>query len=263
MNQKFLPDGQAVNVIGQFGGGFVVCRIFEDQDTGEIINGKSETVGKVFDKAPLERMDKEFVALQANIDDLRRKQLEASKAFNEAKAALESQSKKLARVEQLRLLEDFIDGKITHYVELCGWDTLKVVKINDTVSEYGDGKMLRLLTLFGDSKGNLAWQLNRYRDGSGCDTEIFPVTSEAAAISLIKERILSDANDSIDNPKESVIKSAAKFGVDLPAGYSNLFYQNFIANHSEYIKKESSKLDEHVKLIENARAKITNPKETN
>lgn len=263
MNQKYLPDGQAVEVISETPSGIVVCRIFEDTDTGDVVRGKVEIVGKVYDKAPVERMDNEFVALQSNIDDLHKKQAEASKAFQEAKAAIEAQKAKLGRVEKLRMLEDFIDGKITHYVEFCGWSEPKIIPLKDTVSEYGDGKMLRLLTLFGNSNGNLAWKLNRYRDGSGCDTEVFPVTSEAEALVLIKNRLQNEADESLSKPKESIIKAAEKYGVDLPCGYANLFYENFIADQTNYIKTEESKLDQHVKLIENARAKITAPKETN
>lgn len=257
MNQKYLPDGQAVEIISEIPNGFLVSRIFEDADTGETINGKPELVAKVYDKAPTERMDKEFLALQSSIDDLYRKQREAGEALQIAKAAIEGQKAKFDRVEQLRLLEDFIDGKITHYVEFTGYSEPRIIPFAETKSdEYCGNRDMRLLSLFGSSNGQLSWMLNRYRDGSGIYTEVFPCNSLEAAQTMVKERILAKADESKDGPIEHVVTSAEKFGVELPIEYLNLYHQQRVADYQQHVTKQAQELQKYYDLIEQHGAKI-------
>jgi hypothetical protein len=65
------------------------------------------------------------------------------------------------------------------------------VTADKALARGGDGswdKSLRLLTLFGDTKGDLQWRINRYSDGSGSSNiEVFPCHNEEEAIAIVRQ----------------------------------------------------------------------------
>jgi hypothetical protein len=69
----------------------------------------------LYDGAPQLVVAEEVAKLQARRDDLRRQVAELSKELVNAERGTQERLEKLKRLKPLEHVEDFIDGKITHY----------------------------------------------------------------------------------------------------------------------------------------------------
>jgi len=85
-------------------------------------------------------------------------------------------------------------------------------------------KDMKLLSLFGSSGGDLTWQINRYRDGSGGWTEMTPCLSYEEAINVARQLFAEHENDvladgSHHKPSRSWVDAAAALGLQLSRKY--------------------------------------------
>lgn len=177
------------------------------------------------------------VALTAELADLhdqiaaKRSELRAlAQQHREQEAESAAMMKRIKQSEPLRLLDDFIAGKITHLVIDSGYNGISVEPI-DKALETTDGssgwqakKKLRLLTLYGGSNGNLSWGLSKYSDGSDAHTERFVIPCASAEMAAAEANKLIDTRFTElrkvpDRPWmwSSVIKSAVDLGFEVPA----------------------------------------------
>jgi hypothetical protein len=125
----------------------------------------------VFRTPPTKRLHNEIAALQNRlaIDQAALDAVRKIRADEDREYATRAAERK--RFAQLQQLDDFIAGKITHFV--VKEDYRESVEIHEFESfiqardESRYDKKLRLLSLYGDSKGDLSWRIDRYSDGSG------------------------------------------------------------------------------------------------
>ena len=122
----------------------------------------------------------------------------------------------LQQYEGLQHLEDFILGKVTHYVVTERWQVPRIIDFDDTEAEYARNREKRLLTLFGNSEGNLAWQLNRYADGSGGSTQVIPCRSLEEAQEVLSEKLLARMENVVDR---RLLEAALAHNIPLPEAY--------------------------------------------
>lgn len=141
---------------------------------------------------PRDVIDKEIAMLQAKADGLRAEVQKLTREHAEAKKEiekdLEARKARLARHEQLKHLDDFITKGVACYVLDVEYGHINIMDFKDTKSDYHRDSF-RLLSLFGDSKGQLDWKLNCYGDGSGDDTVCFPCASKEQAQAAIGEML--------------------------------------------------------------------------
>ena len=172
----------------------------------------------------------ELVQLNARVEEKRGELGE----LRQQQAAAERESKetmaRIKKAEPLRLIDDFIAGKITHLVIDSGYNGIRVEPIDkalettDGSSSWQAAKKLRLMTLYGGSNGNLSWGLSKYSDGSDAHTEQFAIPCTSAEMATAEARRLIDKRFAElrkvpDRPWMwvSVIKSATDLGFDVPA----------------------------------------------
>jgi hypothetical protein len=169
------------------GGHLVRPRVtYYDGDSEDISYEGVAEWHEVFLKPPVEVLNAEVAALDAKLEDLRKAIRVRCDEQRVLDAQMATRKDRLKQHEQLAQLDDFIAGKITHFVikdmgyavEHCraiAIDTFDHAMKEDTQWSRG---ALKLLTLFGGSKGDLTWRLNRYSDGSGSHhDEVIPCTS--------------------------------------------------------------------------------------
>lgn len=211
----YTKDGQEITVLHEIEGkGFLVAPIF-DLDHGGYAEGPLMMIDAIYERAPTARFDAEVVRLRAEIKELRQQKIALRNGLREAERMAEERWTKLERLEALQSLEDFIDGKITHYVEGPRWARPRIVAFADT--KWSDGqRKKKLLVLFGDSKGDLTWRMNQYYDGSGSWGDVIPCLSREEAIekmtAILHEKMAESAT-------RDLAKHVTEQGVPLPEGY--------------------------------------------
>lgn len=172
---------------------------------------------------PRDVIDKEIATLQAKADELRTECIKLGREHAETKREiekdLEARKARLARHEQLKQLDDFVTKGVACYVTCDHYGEINTKGFNSTKSDYGRDSF-RLLSLFGDSKGQLNWQLNRYSDGSGDYTECIPCVSnedaKAAVVELLNRRWDQWRKDGRLSYLSGYAKSSQEYGIAVP-----------------------------------------------
>ena len=133
-----------------------------DEDE-EYFSARIETVDRVFAVAPVAVIDAEIVKRQEKLDDLTKRALDKHREL----AALECEQKdRMARLqmhEELRQLEAWLSGGITHFVTAGGYaPRIRVLTFDETLaikSEYGDRRTgTAVLTLAVGWDKKLSWK---------------------------------------------------------------------------------------------------------
>lgn len=204
-----------------------------DPDIGEDIDyrGIAEWP-EVYAKPPVAKLNAEVSELNKRIET-QRKVLETIRAEQRTEEQLiAARRERLKQHQQLAQLDDYLAGKITHFVVLeHNYDRnrlygVRIDSFKDALSKdkrWGrDG--MKLLSLFGDSKGDLTWHINDYAYDSGNSKEtVIPCSSWEQAHTKareIYERKLADwrkdpAAHGVWTP-HGLVKHAEKLGLPIP-----------------------------------------------
>lgn len=248
MSKNYLANGRQVNVIQKLDTGYLCEYVYSHEDWGEEARPYSDevfTVADVYETAPTATYDARVLELRASVDALTTQQRELRERISAVEATERSRFAKFERYKALRQLEDFIEGRITHYVEVPGWGVPRIIEFEQTKNPDGSYQTrdeYKLLTLFGRTNGDLAWKLNRYTDGSGSNTDVIPCTSLDEACRVAQKHITERALGSEDRPREDVINAAEQFNVTLPETYLQKFREARQAQLEKQINEATVKL---------------------
>lgn len=217
-NMKYLPNGQAVEIIQKLDDGWLV------NDIVDLFEGEFMTVDpiyvvkQVFDKVPTLKYDQQIQKLTDTIASLQesRKKVEALLKSEESDRSVKIE--KFRKINQLKLLEDFIDGKITHYIAFGSYRGPSIIKFEDTKVDGNVDRrgLFKLLTLYGRTNGDVEWKLNEYSTDSSCKETVIPCTSYGHA--LTEAQNFLDSEDP-ENPDKYTVDFAEKHALKLPDGY--------------------------------------------
>jgi hypothetical protein len=219
---KYLASGDAVQVVTELDQGYLILRVYDidEEDEPFIPEDRYEIVPQVFDRAPTARLDERLASLREEITRLEDQHRAIMLEITTVKA---EEAERLTRYQQYKALAQldlFLSGKITHYV-VCQdyvFSAPSILTVDETKAEYSrHHNALKLLTLHGDSEGNLAWRLNHYADGSGSSTTVIPATSYDEALQVLGQYMLDKID--IARPHESFVQAAQKYSVALPVEY--------------------------------------------
>ena len=216
----YLHDGTEVEVVAKLDDSRVLVRAWmEDTDRGELF--LSDCIRIVYESdlhenPPTEVVNKEIEKAKARLRKLERRAAEVQSKSSRLEREYKQLIDKLSRYKPLEYIEQFLDGKITHFVVIPGYGEWKIKTLDEMQSRYGGTK---LLSLFGESKGNLEWCINSYPDGSGLWTHVVPCLSYEHAIEVMQERINDEVAKSADNPRLSLVSVAEKYGLEIDRSY--------------------------------------------
>lgn len=249
MNMKYLIDGTAVEIVEQCQNGFLIHRFYEDGETGELIaDDKIYWVDRVFDAAPTVKFSEDVARLSAKVADLHKQLSDQRFAINEGQAKYAEAMAKFRRYEQLRLLEDFLDGRITHLVHLSEWCP-KIVVVKEEKCESHTDKM-KLLVLFGNSKGDLQWEISRYHSdcGGGYYETVMPCTSYEQAKEVLKTFLY--AAFATGKGDDRYVGSATDNGIAVPQQFLDLLAQRKVKSIQDGIAKCEAQLAEKCQALQ-------------
>lgn len=217
---KYTDDGRKVIVVGALNAQqSIVQEIYVSGDQ-EIPSGENFVVSNLHDE-PVEswkekrlreieeryengreRMERDFQKEQKRLSEAREKaKLQANALFAFAKNSDE---------EQLERLWDFLAGEITHFFLGDRCDPKIVTWDDDALYQCdrwgGGGKKIediKLISLMGRSKGDLAFRLHQYSDGSGGSQEVIPCRSY--------EEALQEAQSALDEIAANYVENGRSF----------------------------------------------------
>jgi hypothetical protein len=230
--RAFLLYGEEVEVVERITSGVVVHHVYVDFSGEEFVDDKNFIVDKVFDTPPRNKLDETIQELQKKIESLRKKQIELQSSIKIIEDENAKRLEKLKKYKGLENLENFIDGKITHYAVLNSYPEI--------ITFPSKNNERRLLTLFGNSNGDLNWKLNRYNDGSGSDTIVVPCLSYEQAVDEIRNYIMSNLDYHWFNSRFIELASELEFA--LPEEY-------ITAYNNSRIKSINAQILEHNRCI--------------
>lgn len=177
--------GQQGAYIASYGGAHLVAPEYEDHYS-EPTWGSPEEWREVFEKPPTARLETKIDELDKLITEKRETLSQINKELEETSRKCKAQLSKLTQHQALKRIEDYLDGKFTHFLYVGSG--VNLVSEEDALkSSDSYDRDMKLLTLYGSTKGDLQWRINRYSDGSGGNTDVFPCESEAEAIEIVRK----------------------------------------------------------------------------
>lgn len=181
----YLSNGSEAVYMAAHGKHHLVRRLFETVDgEGETrtTEGQIEEWSGVFTEPPVAKVHAEVAALLAQRQALASEVGLLRMQKREAEADTTSLKARLQEHEALRRVDDFLAGRF-EWVVVSSYGLPKVKPRDEalkTTDSY-DRERYRLLTLYGGSKGDLSWHLNRYSDHSGNNEEVWLCFTEEEA----------------------------------------------------------------------------------
>jgi hypothetical protein len=239
---KYLANGNAVYLVEELKNGqFLVSDIFLDEYGEETLSDGMHIVDYIYDVPPVRLYSKDIADLNNSISRLK----DEEESLRYSISSLNEKEKyvlaKLKNFDKLQYLLDFIDGKITHYV-FIRWGSVEIIDYKNSASEYGIHN-LKLLSLFGDTKGDITWRLNQYSDGSGCNTDVIPCLSYDMALEEAQKAVDKFVAEKT-NYRKDVIESAKKYNLNIPEEYVEAYRKEWKDQHDLSISKQEIQLAE-------------------
>ena len=153
-NIKYLQSGEEVVLLEKTQSGYLIDRIWSDGITEEeFVVDSPEFVQLVFDSPPVEKYSDQIAILTEQIKDLKETKRGLENQIEAIRDQEKDRFKRYAQCEQLRLLDEFIAGKITHVAkETKGTSGFKVsVMVDWSVYNVEREKVIYELTTGGYS----------------------------------------------------------------------------------------------------------------
>lgn len=249
----YLIGGQEAEYIMKAGEGHLVYPIFQDNNEETFLDDE-KYVREIFSNPPIEKICKlvkeksdELNAISVELTEARKQKSETEKIKKEYLSNLE-------HVDGLKRINDYLFGKITHYVVVSGYglDNVEILDIKNAVyKESSWTSEPRLLCLYGSKKGKIEWKLNYYSDGSGESELAYPCCSFEEAKKLAEKIINEKTNESIQvkhiGHLENIIKSAQKIGLEVSKDAIRMVVENKINISKQAIDRLTLELDKAVK----------------
>lgn len=250
---KYTSDGKKVVVLGSLDESQqIVQEIFVTENGDEIPQGKNFIVSGVYDEpvksyreVQLQKIEKNYQQRKEEIErhlrDLEARYKIKREGLSDLIACLSDLSKNYNR-EHLNMLCMFLEGKINFVV----YKTYNKVYVSRLIDSIVDKDGTKLLTLLGNSKGELEFRISQYSDGSG------NWDKRECNFFNTKEEAQSFAKDMLKSMKISieVIKQAEEWGVELDKNDVAEFNENRRESYIKSLKEHEQRVKEYKALID-------------
>lgn len=234
-DNEYVVEGMIAQIYGD--------EVYEDR-------GETWIESKLYAKPPTKVLDEEIQRKRAEVAELDKRHQELTMSAITAEREVKDRLDKLAKYKGLELVEDFIEGRITHVV-IVDYRGVTVGKFDELTAYFDDEHLWRrkqegfkLISLYGRSKGDLEFRLHDYPDGSGSTKAIYPFMSEEDAIAKRNELLLESVERSRAyisdraNPKHPyhvsvAVTNALKYGLSIP--------DDLMKVHEDHIRDAAAK----------------------
>lgn len=279
MDIRYTEDNKKVTLLSEIAGGnYLVKEVFVKEDGTEYLDGKEFVVKELFlEHGAVSWKDRAIRDLENEYSNLRReleyKIREQKREYITELNAVRNRSNWLKSVARephcetiknvINTLYKFLSGE-SMWVVMEDWGGYKLYPFFP--SEYNkllDGYCptdqayninwdtnMNILSLFGDYKGGLSWNIHQYQtDGRGKVVHFFDTKEEAL-------QYIQDGIDGLDKYSDSVIKNIKEFNLKpcpvLLKNYIEKLHKGKLEKR-EGLMKDVMKLDEEIEELTNNR----------
>ena len=260
METKFLSDGRKVAIIGQLNNvEFIVQEIFVTASGDEIPSGERFTAKSLHDEPVESYKAREERNLESRINKLKSEVNKLDADIKSAKSEAQTQAQILKQSKltistlmddpDLDLLCDVIAGNIKWVVDSCSYRMEEPIPFNESMDQkdFSD-KRVRLLSLFGNSDGNISYRLNRYRDDSGNWSDVLFFRND----NEMKSFLTDEMSKRIDKLTHEEVLMLRKY-IDVPNSIIEKIKSREIAEitavANRTIKEAQERLNKQIKSI--------------
>ena len=222
---RYDTQGNEFIIAGEVDGISVGYERYDDGEGNEIRGELRVFDCELYETPPTIRQHDMLVKLNAQISDARIRLNQVRTELQGIETTGKERMEFLKQYQGLQRLEDFLAGRITHFV-MGDYGPPKLLTFDKAMGQNEERYNLRgkykLLTLFGDSKGEPNWHINEYRDGSGIDRTVMPCTSYDEALDVYREKIAEHEAEAKERPNvisESWIAAADTLGLRMSDWY--------------------------------------------
>lgn len=251
----YTEDGRRAQYVSTIGRQHAIqyARAFrghEDDEYEEYYGPRIETVDRVFQSPPVDIIDAEITSRQAKLDELTQRALEKSQEL----AALDKEHRDrmafLQQHEELKGLEDWLTGKITHFVTAGGYyPDIGVVDMDAALaikSDYGNHRTgTDTLTLKVGWDKKLTWRRTEKPQYEHMRPHTSLEAAQADAVALIENGFAAWAlsKDKSEPSARSLIRSAKALGIPVPREMVDFLSQRDIAIRKREVEEKRAALD--------------------
>jgi len=175
---------------------------------------------RCFAEPPRAVLDEQMTRLSAEIAEKTAKLKAIEARVDEIDREMHDRRERLKQHDALAVVDDFLDGKITHFVWACNDNKFGIWGLEQAKDRYGKFRMLTLGPA--SSWRGVQWYMNAYSDGSGSDTKVWLARGEDEARAkirdLLKARIAETQEMSAAKRYHvhELMKSCDEHGVTVP-----------------------------------------------
>lgn len=256
----YSENGQAAEYVAKIPEGHIVRPEVEAFDGEEEYTHlcAPETWNRVFSQPPTEKYSAELKALHDQIAQAR-----AVRAKEEAedRERIRTRAEVFKKFDALQGIEDFIAGRITHYVEPDNYGPPKIIAVETAIASESDSyrKKLRLVTLGGElSNGKISWMIGQYSDCSGAQRGVQPCTSLEQAEGLVKDAVVKHFAMQNPDARQGWIDAADKYSIPVPqkyrVGIAQARLHHLVNNHNN--KYARQQIESYTKQIADHEAEV-------
>lgn len=249
----YSDNGQELEYVSLTSGGHIVLPVYEREDVEDSsYTGEPFVIRNVYSKPPVEKKLKEIAELDAKLAAKRKELSTVSEAIHTFAREEKARLQRIKQHDGLELLDLWLQDKITHFVIAHKYGHISV-ETKEKALKKGDeyDRDIKLLSLYGSSKGDLKFGINRYSDGSGNYEYAYPFISESEALAYAQHLIQAQIVKAIEDIKinvrdyDALIKNAEELKVHVP--------EELTANRERIIRSRS---EARIKILEDELIKL-------
>lgn len=261
----YLKDGSEVVFHQKVGDEYLVeeMRHYQEWD-GDWVSepsGEKKVVSEILKTPPMKKYSDDILELERRIQDKRSELYDVQNLVSVIKNEYSEIKKTIGdKVPALKYIDDFISGDYKYFAYLDGWSSRYEIKDKNEAIEENEfyERGTKLLTLYGKSNGDLHWELNKYRDGSGSSQTVIPCKTVDDAKKAICDSILSDMASQVKSERvstccgEKMISFLSSCNVEIDGDWLCMYEKEVKINND----KERERLTKEYKNIKERLEKL-------
>lgn len=260
---KYLNDGRKVVVIGEINSNeSIVQEIFVTKDGDEIPSGERFTTKSLHDEPVMSYQEKRKKDVDRMISQAEGERDKIQSQIRVAKQELKSVSSVAIASRKIReslpesdlsILTSFLSGNI-QFLVVDNYIINPPIPFNEAISYYdnyyhGERNFegIKLISLYGQSDGDLSYKIHKYSDGSGGASTIHPFNDWDSAVKHIKNRALESLSKG--NLRLESFVACKEMGITFTKAQIKLLkkqYSGDIEKSSEQKKKDYERNMTHI-----------------